>query len=273
MRYLLVDNGSLRTESVLNLRRVARELSDVAGVEIVPASLLHSNRIDPAELNGEAAINLERRLRLWLEAGERNFAIIPFFFGPTGAIVDYLPQRVAFLREKYGDFHIERTPFLYDAGDTALGEILTDRIKTLIAREELERPRIVLVDHGSPLPEVTAVRDALAAQLKTLLGEGIEEITPASMERREGPEYDFNEPLLERLLRQSEWKEGTVVVSMLFLSPGRHAGPGGDVDQICQDAMRASPALKTYMTDLVGTHVSIVDLLSKRMAMPRMPVS
>ena len=51
-------------------------------------------------------------------------------------------------------------------------------------------------------------------------------VEASSMERREGTEYDFNEPLLENLLG-SEGFEKDVVLSMLFISPGRHAGPGG----------------------------------------------
>ena len=45
--------------------------------------------------------------------------------------------------------------------------------------------------------------------------------------RREGEKYDFNDPLLARLL--NEWssnREKEVVLAQLFLSPGRHAGKG-----------------------------------------------
>ena len=113
MKYFLVDNGSLRPDSVLNLRRVARELSVVTGLEVLPASLLHSSKVPEGQLEGEPAINLERRLRLSLERNERAFTILPFFFGPTGAITDYLAQRLAARREKHGDFTIARAPFLY----------------------------------------------------------------------------------------------------------------------------------------------------------------
>ncbi len=267
MRYFLVDNGSLKAESVLNLREVAAALSQLTGHEIIPASLLHSSKIDPAQLGGEGAINLEKRLRLLLETGEREFTLIPFFFGPTAAITDYLPLRLAWLRERHGDFSIRRTPFLYDEkeGNERLLGILADNVRRVIESHRLCRPRVTLLDHGSPLPEVTAVRDALAQQLQALLAEGISDLSPSSMERRPGEAYAFNEPLLESLLRQESWNKVDVVVAMLFLSPGRHAGPGGDVDTICRSAEQASPGLRTYMTGLAGTHPGILQLLADRL--------
>lgn len=298
MRYLLVDNGSLRPESILNLRRVARELGEATGLEILPASLLHSSKVPAEQLEGEEAVNLERRLRRFLEAGERAFTIIPFFFGPTGAINDYLPERLAYRRKQHGDFAVWRTPFLVagearertnglrglkgrkgleleGTGDLVgkldgdLVAILGDRVREVMRSRGLVRPRVVLCDHGSPKREVAAVRDALAMDLAQLLGDEVEALCPASMERREGDEYAFNDPLLENLLGQPGWNSGDVIVSMLFLSPGRHAGPGGDIDTICKRAEAVSPGLRTHMTGLAGDHPGIIPLLKKRLEMAR----
>lgn len=270
MRYLLVDNGSLRPQSVLNLRRIAAQLGRETGLEILPSSLLHSSKVSADQLEGEPAVNLERRLRLFLEAGEREFTILPFFFGPTGAITDYLPQRLAYRREKHGDFTVRQAPFLYlghGADNADLVRILEDNVRQIIGYNKWKRPRVVLVDHGSPLPEVTAVRDALAVELEEALGDSVTAVAPASMERREGEEYAFNEPLLEKLLRQPAWNEGPVIISMLFLSPGRHAGPGGDIATICREAREENPGLRTCMTGLVGEHPDIVKVLQRRLAM------
>jgi len=268
MRYFLVDNGSLRAKSVLNLRRLARELGEVSGLEIIPASLLHSSKVDPGELNGEPAINLERRIRLFLESGERAFTIIPFFIGPTGAIVDYLPERLTALRKKYGSFEICRMPFLHDSGDdtcSGLVPILAEQVRETIRAHGLNCPKVALVDHGSPLREVTKVRNSLAEKLADHLGHEVECVAPASMERREGEQYAFNEPLLENLLREPDWRNGPVVISMLFLSPGRHAGSGGDVAGICEQAMAESGGLQTHMTPLVGMHPGIISLLNRQL--------
>jgi sirohydrochlorin ferrochelatase len=285
MKIFLVDNGSLRAESVLNLRRVARDLGAATGLEILPASLLHSSKVPAEELDGEPAVNLERRIRLSLEKGEdREFTIIPFFFGPTGAVTDYLPERLAYRRRKHGDFKVWRTGFLGDEGqgtrDKGLGTrdegqvsvardlvgILAERIRESIKGERLLRPRVALVDHGSPKPEVTALRDVMAEALQVSLGDAVADVAASSMERREGEEYDFNEPLLERLLDRPGWDSGDVVVSMMFLSPGRHAGPGGDIDRICKAAEARHPGLRTYMTGLVGDHPGMVPLLKRRLA-------
>ena len=83
------------------------------------------------------------------------------------------------------------------------------------------------------------------------------------MERREGEEYAFNEPLLENLLG-SEGFRRDVVLSMLFISPGRHAGPGGDIAQICEEAEKTHPGLRTFMSDLFATHPGAIDLLARR---------
>jgi hypothetical protein len=85
------------------------------------------------------------------------------------------------------------------------------------------------------------------------------------MERREGVAYDFCEPLLARLLRSAEWNAGEVIIAMQFLLPGRHAGPEGDVAQICREAEAVSGgALRTTLSPLVGEHPLLVDILAER---------
>jgi len=108
------------------------------------------------------------------------------------------------------------------------------------------------------------VRDALAVEIAALLGDGFK-VAPCSMERREGTEYDFNEPLLERLLEISPWNSGDVIVAMQFLQPGRHAGPAGDVATICRVAEAASPGLRTHMTALVGESPMLIEILADRL--------
>ena len=215
-------------------------------------------------------------MRWCLEAGEREFTVIPFFFGPTGAILDYLPKRLAQLRKKFGDFAIHRIPFLYDeteeTGNDGLVSILADNIRATMFRSQIVHPKVALVDHGSPLKSVTDVRNRISVLLQKHMGSEVAELSPASMERRPGEAYAFNEPLLENLLLQDGWSDATVVISMLFLSPGRHAGPEGDVAAICARAESRSPELVTRMTDLVGTHPQIVELLATRLKGRRLPL-
>ena len=111
---------------------------------------------------------------------------------------------------------------------------------------------------------VTAVRNHLAEGLFAALGPQVASVTPASMERRPGPEYAFNEPLLERALDQREHAYGPVIVAQLFLSPGRHAGEDGDVARICREAEARHPGLITCRTRVLGDHPQMLDLLEVR---------
>jgi sirohydrochlorin ferrochelatase len=108
------------------------------------------------------------------------------------------------------------------------------------------------------------VREHLARQLRTRLGPTVRGVLAASMERRPESEYDFNEPLLERAFDRPGFDAGPVIVAMLFLSPGRHAGPDGDIARICADAQQRHPGLRIVMTDLVGRHPGLIPILVDR---------
>ena len=268
-RTYLVDNGSLRPASYLNLKDWAAKLSAASAREVLPVSLLHSSRINPAELGGSPALVWERQLKADWAAGARSFCILPFFIGPTAAVLDYMPERVTALREKLGDFQIAHGPFLgldpeQPAGD--LVEIVSENIRSGMAALSLKRPKVVLVDHGSPQPAVARMRDRIAETLKPRLETEIQDLRPASMERREGKRYAFNEPLLETVLAEPGWNEGPILIALLFLSPGRHAGPGGDIAEICQTAESSQTGLKTYMSPLIGENPNLLGLLQKRLA-------
>tara|TARA_B110000037_G_scaffold212998_3_gene266760 strand:+ start:16485 stop:17327 length:843 start_codon:yes stop_codon:yes gene_type:complete len=269
MRIYLVDNGSLRPESWANLSRVALILSQRLGVNVEPVSVLHSTRIDPDLIPAHCppTMTWERATQAALAEGERTFLILPFFFGPTGAIIDYLPERKAKIVEKQGDFELHIAPFL---GDCVPGErgglvdLLADQTRALGTAKGLNNAPVILVDHGSPKKDVAALRDSLGESLAVILKDAAESVSVASMERREGPAYAFNEPLLERALIEPTLPASDVIIALLFLSPGRHAGPGGDIATICAEAEAARPGLRAHMADLVGQHEGIVDLLEAR---------
>ena len=99
----LFDNGSLRAASTLNLRVVAKALEAEIGAPVKAVSLLHSSGVDAAELGGVRAELLEPALQEWLAAGaEREAVVLPFFFGPSGALTEYLPERLAAVRQTHG---------------------------------------------------------------------------------------------------------------------------------------------------------------------------
>jgi sirohydrochlorin ferrochelatase len=164
---------------------------------------------------------------------------------------------------------------LHAAGDDRLAHILADNVQTELdvtpSRASSLPPavRVALVDHGSPVPEVTTVRNELAQQLAALLGSRVAAVAPCSMERRPEPAYDFTAPLLADLLATPPWSASRVIVAMQFLLPGRHAGPDGDVARICRQAEAAHPKLHTRMTGLVGEHPLLMEILADRWRVAR----
>lgn len=269
---MLVDNGSLEPAATLNLRAIAQRLADAVGQEVTPVSLLHSSTIAPVKLGGQAAEILEPALERRLRNGTTRFLVVPLFFGPSSAVTDYLPRRLHALREKFPDMQVQIAPPLVDvsaADDDRMAAILEERVQDAVKRAGSSvaphaRPAVVLVDHGSPTREVVAVRDHLARQLERRLGASARCVVAASMERRAGPEYAFAEPLLEHIFDRDELSAGLVIVAMLFLSPGRHAGPTGDVAQIIASARMRHPRLQVAMTDLVGSHPGLIPILTDR---------
>ncbi|NIP92581.1 MAG: cobalamin biosynthesis protein CbiX, partial [Akkermansiaceae bacterium] len=164
---LLVDNGSHRAESTLSLRRIAGELGESLGIPVDPVSLLHSTRVDPAELGGIPAQIFEPFLKARREEGVNSFLVVPFFFGHSAAIYEYLPQRVVELREGWPDLEVRVAPSMVsldDPADRAVAGILAALVRKKAREENLARPAVTLVDHGTPRIAVNQVRNHLAAQ-------------------------------------------------------------------------------------------------------------
>ena len=264
---VLFDNGSLRPEATLNLRVIALRLQAAIGVTVCPVSLLHSSAIAPGALGGLPAKILEPALRAWLQAGGSDILLLPLFFGPSAALTEYVPQCLEQLRREFPAISVRLGRWLVDprnSRDIRLASILADNVRAVIRSRRLTRPDAVLVDHGSPQREVVEVRDFLGRQAGQLLGKEIDRLAVASMERRSGPEYDFCEPLLAAVLRRAEFARGHVVVARQFFSPGRHAGPAGDIADICTAAEQERPGLKTHLTGLMGGDPRLIEVLADR---------
>jgi len=234
--------------------------------EVHPVSLLHSTKVDPADLGGTPAQIFEPFLRKQRETGQNSFLVVPFFFGHTAAIYEYLPQRVREMGEAWPELEVRVAPSMVkldEPEDTRVAHILGDLVMSKIEEEGLVRPAVTLVDHGTPRIAVNKVRNHVAEQLAEVLKDHASVVVASSMERRDGDEYAFNEPLLENLLGQEKFTND-VVLSMLFISPGRHAGPGGDIAEIRQEAEKKSESLRTFASSLFATHPEVVDLLVER---------
>lgn len=263
----LMDNGSLRPDATLWLRCLAEALGDRLGEPVRPVSLLHASGVDPSELEGVSAEIFEPAVRKRLAAGRSRIGVVPLFFGPSGAITDYLPKRIRRLQKDFPDLAVTIAPTLAGGdGDDILTEILRTHVLTTLTKHDLDVPHVILVDHGSPAQAVTEVRNRLAARLADELQGTVSAVRAASMERREGEEYAFNEPLLARALRELPYDGRAVVVAMLFLLPGRHAGDGGDIATICEEAQAERPR-KIVRTPLVAEDPRLLDILESRAAL------
>jgi len=258
---LLVDNGSLEPAATLALRKLAARLCGRLGQKVEPVSLLHSSGIDPKLIGGSPAKLLLSAMERRLAANRPEFTLIPLFFGPSLALTEYIPENIARLRGKHPKLKVSMAAPLFASGDERLAQILEDHV---VAQLAAEPARVALVDHGSPVAAVTAVRNELAQQLAAKLGSRVIAVAPCSMERRPEPAYDFNEPLLAGLLDTAPWNEVRVIVALQFLSPGRHAGRDGDVAKICRAAEAKHPKLKTSLTKLIGEHPLLIEILADR---------
>ncbi len=267
---VLLDNGSLRAEAVFSLRRIARDLEGRIGKRVHPVSLLHSSKILAEALDGMEADTWKRFLLDRIGRGVARFRVVPLFFGPSSAIADYLPKVTAEALEKVGFAEVRVGAPLLQVGredDDSVACILEDLVIQKLNAIASGPSGVILVDHGSPLEAVAQCRDLVAAQLASRLGSRVLGVIAASMERREGAEYDFNEPLLESALSMAldrGWKR--LVLSYLFFSPGRHAGAGGDIDQIVAESEFVRLGGEVVSASLVGQSPLLVDLLARRFA-------
>lgn len=264
---LLVDNGSLEPAATLALRTVAARLAAAVKVEVQPVSLLHSSGVAPEQLGGQPAEIVEPALRRLAAAKRTNIVIVPFFIGPSGAIINYLPERVRHLRKTWPQLQVRVAPCLIgptQPDDRRVAALLAERVRAAMAQMNFTRPATAVVDHGTPERAVNAVRALVTAQVRDLLGNAARAVAACSMERRPGAEFDFNEPLLERLLDTPDFSAGEVVIARLFLLPGRHAGPGGDIEQIAQAAGTRHPQMKVAFTEPLGTHPGLLPILRER---------
>ena len=263
-RVLLVDNGSLEPASTLQLRRLAAELEGKVGMKVEPVSVAHSTKVPAEKLEGRRAELLDEALDRCVAEGVTDVIVAPLFVGPSYAIVRHVPAVVA----QRGSLRARIAAPLFVEGETRLAEILAEHVreerKTIACNQApTGGVRVAVVDHGSPSRGVTTVRDAVAAQVRELLGGEVVEVAACSMERRASEEFAFNEPLLEGLLARDGWKDEAVVVALLFIAPGKHAGPEGDVAQIVRRA-RGGTLDAVRFTRTMGAHPLLVEILADR---------
>ena len=262
-RILLVDNGSYEPAATLALRGLALEVGKLIGQEVHPVTTMHSTKIDPALLGGVPAVIFEGAVAQAKADGIDELIVLPLFIGPSRAITEYLPK--VFADAQPGKMKLSMREPLFGP---ELQSMLIDNLKSTGWTKG--SGTVLLCDHGSPIREVTVCRNSLANQLRNQLGLEDGELIGCSMERREGPEYAFNEPLLQNALGLTKLKGDTVIL-MLFLLPGRHAGTDGDVATIAKE--HAPSDIRWKISPLLGTHPLLPQVLAARYSDKRSELS
>ena len=259
MKVALIDNGSLEPAAHRNLRAVASQLSDRAGIHVTAVSWKHSDRVPPDALGGERAWTLSSFIRERTAQGEREFVFVPFFISAQGAIGSALRIDLEKLQRELGGFEFSFSDGL--AARDALVPILVDRIRVMIAVHNLHHPSVVVVDHGGPSAVSASLRNEVVAHVRRILGIEVGRIEAASME---GEDCAHNRPILKELLNTPPFERGDVVIAPLFMAAGRHAGVEGDLARAASAAasQSADPTLKYHFADLIGTHPRVVEILT-----------
>jgi len=91
---LLTDNGSIQPDATLQLRDLATKLGSQTGYTIHPVSLQHASRIPAESLNNIPAEVFTEFMKQQLKEGNRDFVLLPIFFGQSRALTKYIPQKV-----------------------------------------------------------------------------------------------------------------------------------------------------------------------------------
>ncbi len=265
---MLVDNGSRRAAATLGLRRIAAALAETSGIPVSPVSLQHADRIPTDQLDGVAAAVFADFMREQLHHGRREFVVVPLFFGPSRALTGFIPQQLEPLKQAYDDIDVRLADVLVPLpqGEPRIADILADHALHAGVSLDVGDDHVIVVDHGSPLPQVNSVRRYVVETMRDRLPAQVV-IDQAVMERREGVEYDFNGEMLGDLLDRLAGRRHAVsaVLAMLFLLPGRHAGPGGDIADICDAAMARHPGLSVAISPLIGEHPLLIEILHDRL--------
>ena len=157
---VLVDNGSLRPGATLGMRRLARLVQVQTGVRTVPISARFADRISSDLLDGQPAQVLCKSA-LELAAGRQAvLRIIPLFLGPSDVVVKDLPALVETPAKTIA------SPMV-DLQEQAASCLVTECLARAVLALRMTQPvRVVLVDHGSPNPNICRIRRALAARLR-----------------------------------------------------------------------------------------------------------
>ena len=270
---VLLDHGSKRPEAHRALADAARSLHLLTQRPVHPASLKFANLLQPPQnqLNENCSPppnSLQLTLRKIAEKGDSRVAIVPLFLAPNDGLQAAVDEHLGKLTSEGLSLQVMVGKSLVDDNtpdDNGVASAMVSNILDIAREKKISEPlKVVVLDHGTPSRRVNAVRELLTRQVSELLGSRAAVVAGASMERREESVYDFNEPLLERVFDSQGLCSGDVIIALGFMLPGRHAGPGGDIEEILRAVKLQRPSLRLHVLPLLGTMPSIHKLLRDR---------
>jgi len=187
---VLLDNGSLSPESVLQARELASALSKRIDRKVESVSVLHSDRIPAEAIDGTRARTWKPYLGECIKSGVRSLIVLPLFFGRSHGL--RTAERVA--ASELGasrSLRIHWAERLVAESSERLPQMMADEIISILDTNEASgfrngdtRPAsVLLVDHGSPYSDVSYCRNAMASALTDRLGGRAKPVVACSMER------------------------------------------------------------------------------------------
>lgn len=121
---------------------------------------------------------------------------------------------------------------------------------------------MIIIDHGSKRAEANRMLEEVVRLVRSNSNHAYSIIEPAHME--------LTEPSLQTAFRRCvEQGAEEVVVSLFFLSPGRHSRQ--DIPRMVEEAASAYPRLEFSISDPIGLDVRLAEILLDRAHEARKP--
>ncbi|MBI2434022.1 MAG: cobalamin biosynthesis protein CbiX [Candidatus Hydrogenedentes bacterium] len=112
---------------------------------------------------------------------------------------------------------------------------------------------VILIDHGSRLPESNRMLEVVAEQYRDLSGTAI--VEAAHME--------LAEPTLAQAIDRCVQRGAqTIVIALFFLSPGQHSTR--DIPALVREALAGHPGVTCHITEPLGADRRLAGLLHQR---------
>ena len=176
---------------------------------------MHSHKVDASKLDGKPGMSMESFFLSNEAEVVKNLSFLPMFLGPSLAITDWLPEKLTQWSQNGNNRKFSIADCLFQKKDIRIAKALAEYVVDLIPQYSPQKPFVILVDHGTPLPEVNQVREEIGCFLEEKLGNQISGFSTACMERRRAKNTILMIPFWRHYWRT---KKSPMVVVLFSLS-------------------------------------------------------